>query len=72
MLGKFFCPNGKHDVRLNAMRVDQDQTCRDPGSARDLSWMPAETRPWSQHQVRIGAWQTRVEPGSDLCLDLIK
>ena len=72
MLGKFSCPNGKHDVRLNVMRVDQDQAGRDPGSARDLSWMPAETRPWSQRQVRIGAGQACVEPGSDLCLDLIK
>ena len=54
------------------MRVDQDQARCDPGSAWDLSWMPAETRPGSQRQVRIGAGQARVEPGSDLCLDLIK
>ncbi len=54
------------------MRVDQDQARCGPGSTWDLSWMPAETRPGGQRQVRIGAWQARVKPGSDLCLDLVK
>ena len=37
------------------MRVEQDQARRDPSSAWDLSWMPPETRAWSQREVRVGA-----------------
>ena len=55
MLGKFSRPNGQNKVRLVVMRVEQDQARRDPGSPRDLSWMPPETRAWSQGEVRVGA-----------------